>query len=163
MVYKCTAHLSSEKLCFRRHTPCCSGLGSVRLGSSGLGRLSIYDAHKMRWDELHCATVRLGSGWGSCQILLIYDLCIRLPVPAGAFSRGPRGCQAHPNQGVAKYHTLRLPDPNSSVNFRMSRMSSDDSSGFGWAQSNASSKDGGVLQIRMSPIERALRPDQSIM
>ena len=27
------------------------------------------------------------------------------------------GCQAHPNQGVVKYHTLRLPDPNSSVNF----------------------------------------------
>ena len=48
-------------------------------------------------------------------------LCIRLPVPAGAsaFSRarGPRGFQAHPNQGVVKYHTLRLPDPNSSVNF----------------------------------------------
>ena len=38
---------------------------------------------------------------------------------AGAFSRGPRGygCQAHPKQGVVKYHTLRPPDPNSSVNF----------------------------------------------
>ena len=35
-------------------------------------------------------------------------------------------------------------------------MSSDDSSGFGWAQSNASSENRGVLLIRMSPIERAL-------
>ena len=34
-----------------------------------------------------------------------------------AFSRGPRGRQAHPDQGVVKYHTLQLPDPNSSVNF----------------------------------------------
>ena len=39
----------------------------------------------------------------------LYEYC----VGAG----GPRGCQAHPNQGVVKYHTLRLPDPNSSVNF----------------------------------------------
>ena len=57
--------------------------------------------------------------WDPDEGVLTYDLCVRLPVtvPARAFSRGPRGCQAHPNQGVVKYHTLRLHDPNSSVNF----------------------------------------------
>ena len=145
-----TAHNSMQSTQYSGHGRCTrlaySQLGRVRSGSSGLGRLIHLrrSQDEMRWDELRCATVRLGSGWGSRQILLTYDLCIRLPVPAGAFSRGPRGCQAHPNQEVVKYHTLRLPGPNSSVNF------SDEPDELGW-----------LIRIWMNSIERLIRKRRS--
>ena len=129
--------------------------GTWPIGARSIGLIRIRKTHpsttlivirwdEMSWDELRCVTVRLRSGWGSRQILLTYDLCIRLPVPAGAFSRGPRGCQAHPNQGVVKYHTLRLPDPNSSVNF------SDEPDELGL-----------LIRIWISPIERLIRKRRS--
>ena len=97
-----------------------------------------------RLNNLEPVTSHKGRVRLSRQILLTYDLCIRLPVPAGMFSRGPRGCQAHSNRGVVKYHTLRLPDPNSSVIF------SDESDELGW-----------LIRIWMSPIERLIRKRRS--
>ena len=132
-----------------------SGSRKIRLPSPSPGFCdsSIYDAHKMRWawdeheNEMSC--VARPFDWDLDEgvikhfwlMIYVYD---SLPVPAGAFSRGPRGCQAQPNQGVEKYHTLRLPDPNSSANF------SDEPNELGW-----------LIRIWMSPIERLNRKRRS--
>ena len=138
------------------------GRYSVQMGQNALSRLRyvsqrarsvglirIRKTHPsttlIRWGEMRWAALRDRSiGIRMRESSNPFDLWLMYTTPCGAFSREPRGCQAHPNQGVVKYHTLRLPDPNSSVNF------SDEPDELGW-----------LIRIWMSPIERLIRKRRS--
>ena len=108
-------------------------LSTLRACLIGLNRISkTYPSTMLiTWDEMRRAAMRDRS----IEIRMRESWNLSRPLA------GAGACQAH---------------PNSSVIFRMSWMSSDDSSGFGWAKSNASTENGGVFLIRMSPIEHVL-------
>ena len=132
--------------------PCDSLLRSDVSRARSIGLIRIRKTHPsttlIRWDEMRWAALRDRSiGIRMRESSNPFDLWFMYRTPCASGRVLPwatRGCQARPNQGVVKYHILRLPDPNSSVIF------SDEPDELGW-----------LIQIWMSPIERLIRQRRS--
>ena len=133
-------------------------IGSCLPRARSIGLIRIRKTHPsttpIRWDEMSC--VARSFDWDPDEgvvksfwlMIYVYDsLCQRARSPMGHV--GVKLIRTRELQNTILYDSLIPTHP------WIFRMSSDDSSGFGWAQSNVSSENRGVLLIRMSPIERA--------